>query len=62
LRSRKLGFIFADGSMPGTFANFEDDHICNRFCKHFGLLATYGEDCDLEDNSGLDGGETRIQM
>ena len=50
--------------MPGTFANFEGDHICNHFCKHFGLLATYGEDCDLEDNihGGLDNSDTNIQV
>jgi len=62
LHSRKLGFIFADGNMPGTFANFEGDHICKHFCKCFGLLATYGEDYDLKDNSGLDNSDTNIQV
>ena len=46
--------------MPGTFANFEGGHVCNHFCKHFGLLTTY-EDCGVEDNSGL-GRDTSIQV
>jgi hypothetical protein len=42
---RELGYIFAEGNVSETFRSFEIDHMCNRFCRTFGLPSAY-EDWD----------------
>ncbi|KAF8801735.1 hypothetical protein BYT27DRAFT_7215853 [Phlegmacium glaucopus] len=41
---RELGYKFAEGNIPETFKSFETNHMCNNFCKMFGLLSDY-ENC-----------------
>jgi hypothetical protein len=40
---RELGYIFAEGNLPETFKSFETDHMCNRFCRTFGLPTDYAK-------------------
>jgi len=37
-----LGYIFADGNLPGNHQSFEKNHKCNHFCEFFKVPTNYG--------------------
>ncbi|KDR65144.1 hypothetical protein GALMADRAFT_1330174 [Galerina marginata CBS 339.88] len=44
---RELGYIFSEGNVPETFKSFETDHVCNHFCRTFGLPIDYEWDATI---------------
>jgi hypothetical protein len=52
--------IFGDGNLPSAFQHFPETHVCNIFCKEYGLgIPTPYQDQFNEGVEMTSGGKTR---